>query len=84
MYRLVFADEVLEELGQIESLQERRKVLAALQCLTANPEGTGVGEAIDAQGRVNRIAVLGALAFVYWADHTLRTMRVLAVQQIKE
>jgi hypothetical protein len=82
MYKVAFAEDVLDELGLIDSPMERRKALAAIQCLTANPESLGVAEAVDVQGRSCRIAVLGGIAFVYWADHALRKLRILAVQQV--
>jgi hypothetical protein len=84
MYSLHFADEALEELGLVPVPLDRRKVLAAIQCLTACPESLGVAEAIDAGGRTNRIGVLGRIAFVYWADHALRQLRILAVQTVAD
>jgi hypothetical protein len=82
MYTLAFSDEALEELGLIDSPMERRKALAAIQCLTTIPESLGCGEAVDVQGRTSRIAVLGGLAFVFWADHTFRKLRILAIKQV--
>ncbi len=82
MYDIVFSEEVLEELAALDAPMERRKFLAAVQCLPADPSNPGVAEALDLQGRSNRIAVISGVAIVYWADHVLRKMRVLALQPV--
>ena len=84
MYDLEFSQDVLEELAAIDSPGERRKFLAAVQCLPADPAHPGVGEALDQQGRGNRIAVISGVAFVYWADHPMRKIRILAVRSVQD
>lgn len=84
MYDLEFAQDVLEELAAIDSPGERRKFLAAAQCLPADPANPGIAPALDQQGRANRIAVISGVAFVYWADHPTRKIRVLAVRSVQD
>lgn len=84
MYELEFSQDVLEELAAIDSPAERRKFLAAVQCLPADPSNLGLAEALDIQGRSNRIAVISGVAFVYWADHPMRKIRVLSVRSMQE
>lgn len=84
MYELEFAQDVLEELGAIDSPGERRKFLAAVQCLPADPAHPGLAEALDQQGRVSRITVVSGVALVYWADHPMRKIRVLAVRSLQD
>ena len=82
MYSIVFSEHILDELAAIDLASDRRRVLAAIQCLTTNPTSPGIGEAMDASGRVNRIATVGGVAFVFWADHALNKLRILAVKPV--
>lgn len=84
MYDLEFAQDVLEELAAIDSPAERRKFLAAVQCLPADPANPGLAEALDQHGRSNRVAVISGVAFVYWSDHPMRKIRVLAVRSVHD
>jgi len=84
MYDLEFSQDVLEELGAIDSPGERRKFLAAVQCLPVDPANPGLGEALDQQGRASRISVISGVAFVYWADHPMRKIRILAVRSMHD
>jgi hypothetical protein len=84
MYDLEFAQDVLEELGAIDSPGERRKFLAAVQCLPADPAHPGLAETLDQQGRVSRISVISGVSFVYWPDHAMRKIRVLAVRSVQD
>jgi len=84
MYSVVFSDDATEELAAIERPADRRRLLAAIQCLTADPESTGVAEAIDGHGRMNRIGMVGATAFVFWADHAMKRLRIVAVASMVE
>lgn len=84
MYTLVFAPDVLEDLQSIRSPLERRKVVAAIQCLCADPSTLGIASAVDRSGRVNRIAVIGGIAFTFWADHALARLRVTAIQVVTD
>jgi len=84
MYDLEFAQDVLEELGAIDSPIERRKFLAAVQCLPADPTHPGLADVLDQQGRTSRLAVISGIAFVYWTDHPMRKIRVLAVKSMQD
>ncbi len=84
MYDLEFSQDILEELAAIESPGERRKFLAAVQCLPVDPSNPGLGEVLDQQGRASRITVISGVAFVYWADHPIRKIRVLAVRSVQD
>lgn len=84
MYDLEFSNDVLEELAAIDSPGERRKFLAAVQCLPVDPAHPGAAEALDQQGRSNRIGVISGVAFVYWADHPMRKIRILAVRCVQD
>lgn len=83
-YQLAFARDAVEELLAIESPVDRRKVVASIQCLTVDPVGSGIGELVDARGRINRIAMIGNQAFVFWIDHAMKKMRVLAIQSMND
>jgi len=84
MYSLILSEPAMTELRALEPPTLRRSVSAALSRLTLEPDNPGIAEAIDAEGRVNRIAVLDTVAFVFWTDHALRRVRVLAVVPVGE
>jgi hypothetical protein len=84
MYSLVFSEEATRELHALPTQTDRRRVLAALQCLTTDPDSLGVGDAVDEAGRVNRIGLIGTVAFAYWTDHAMQRLRVLAIQSMVE
>lgn len=84
MYDLEFSSDLLEELSAIDAPGERRKFLAAVQCLPVDPANPGIGEALDTQGRTSRIAVISGVAFVYWADHAMRKIRILALHSAQD
>ncbi len=84
MYSVIFAQDVADELVAIDSPLERRKVIAAIQCLPLNPGETGIGEVVDVDGRIHRIGVSGGIAFVFRANHPLQRIEVLAVQAVYE
>ncbi len=82
MYTVVFADPILDELAALDAATDRRRVLAAIQCLTMDPGSPGIGEAVDAAGRINQIATVGGVAYVFQADHALRKLKILAVRPV--
>ena len=82
MYQIVFAPDVLEELAAIETPMERRKAIAAIQCLCADPSSLGFAKTIDTQGHINRIGVIGGVAFTFWADHAMGRLRITAIQSV--
>jgi hypothetical protein len=84
MYDLEFAQDVLEELSAIDSPGERRKFLAAVQCLPVDPANPGLAGVLDQQGRTSCITVISGVAFVYWADHPMRKIRILAVRSMQD
>jgi hypothetical protein len=84
MYSLVFSEEALAEMRAIEPAATRRVVTATLQRLANEPDTPGLAEAIDGDGRINRIGVFNTIAFVFWADHALKRVRVLAVKDMAE
>jgi hypothetical protein len=84
VYSLIFSAEALAEMRAIEPLTVRRNVTAALQRIAAEPETRGFGEVIDAEGRVNRVGIIDTVAFVFWSDHVLKRVRVLAVASMLE
>lgn len=84
MYSVIFSDEAAAEIAAIAHPTDRQRLLAAIQCLTADPESTGTADAIDGHGRMNRIGVVGANAFVYWADHAMKRLRIVAIASMLE
>lgn len=84
MYSLIFSDEALAEMRAIEPAATRRALSATLQRLATEPETPGLGEAVDDEGRINRIGVFNTVAFVFWTDHTMKRVRVLAVREMAE
>jgi hypothetical protein len=84
MYRVIFAPDVAEELAAIDSPFERRKVLAAIQCLPLDPEALGIASVVDTQGAIHQVGVCGGVAFVYRAEHAARRIVVLAIQSVVE
>jgi len=84
LYTLVFSEEALAEMRAIESPPVRRSVAAALQRLALEPDTTGLTEAVDAEGRINRVGLLDTVAFVFWTDHAMRRVRVIAVKDMAE
>jgi len=84
MYELEFSQDVLEDISVMEAAVDRRRSLAAAQCLPADPSHPGMAEALDQHGRGNRIAVVSGIALVYWTDHPMRKIRVLAVRSLRD
>ncbi len=84
MYSLVFSEEALAEMRAIEPPAARRKVASVLQRIALEPETRGLAEAVDDEGRINRIGVLDTTAFVFWTDHAMRRVRVLAIREMAE
>jgi hypothetical protein len=83
-YQLAFAPDAVEELLALDSPLDRRKIVATIQCLTVDPVGSGIGEVIDGRGRTNRVAMIGRYAFVFWIDHAMGRMRILAIRAMND
>jgi hypothetical protein len=84
MYSLIFSAEALAEMRALEPPATRRNVTAVLQRIALDPETRGLTEMIDAEGRINRVGLLNTVAFVFWTDHAMKRMRVLAVKSMVE
>ncbi|MEY4488119.1 MAG: hypothetical protein RIQ79_627 [Verrucomicrobiota bacterium] len=78
-YRYVVEQAVAERLLRL-SARQIRSLLELFQHLADNPDEAGAQWAIDREGRKNQAVTHGPFTVVYWPDHAVRELRVVAVE----
>jgi hypothetical protein len=59
----------------------RRRLLAVLEQVAADPFRAGDLQQRDPAGRVHEVALLGEWLVTYWPDHAVREIRVVALER---
>jgi hypothetical protein len=60
----------------------RSELLHVFGRLASDPAHPGIDTVIDADGRANEVFFSDNFAVVYWADHAVKTVRVMQVQRL--
>ena len=78
-YSLYLRREVLDAIGAYRR-PDRDRILRFLDSLEADPFQIGDFEIRDADLRPYQVRIVGSLAVVYWADHAVREVKVVALR----
>ena len=62
----------------------RRRLLAVLDQVAAEPFRVGDLQQRDPAGRINEVVLIGDWLVTYWADHATREIRVVALELADE
>jgi hypothetical protein len=58
----------------------RRRLLAVLDVIAAEPFRVGDLQQLEAGGRIHEVVLIGDWLVTYWADHTAQEIRVVALE----
>ncbi len=78
-YRYVLDQAVAERLLRL-SARQIRSLIELFQYLADNPHEAGEQWAMDLKGRKNQAVTQGPFTVVYWPDHAVRELRVVALE----
>jgi len=62
---------------------DRELILRFFRNLSDDPFQTGAGSTTDAAERRNEVAFLGRFRIVFWADHPIKEVKVVKIEDIK-
>lgn len=60
---------------------ERRRLLAAIERIAAEPFRSGDLQQSGSDGRVNEVVLLDEWLVTFWADHAVKEIRVIALER---
>ena len=75
-YDLYVRHEIYELLRTLPS-GIRRKIIAFMESLPADPFQAGESVATDREGRPCQVRIVGRYAIYFWADHAVKEVRVV-------
>jgi hypothetical protein len=78
-YRYVLDQAVAERLLRL-SARQIRSLIELFQHLADNPGEAGAEWVPDREGRKNQAMIHGPFTVVYWADHAVRELRIVALE----
>jgi len=63
---------------------ERRRLLAFLDHVKAEPFRRGDFQQRDATGRIDEVVLLGAWSMTFWSDHAVAQVHVVSLENVQD
>jgi hypothetical protein len=83
LYKPVYNEEALRQLLALRPAAKREMILRCIEQLAEHPFQHGHARITDETGRENEVFVVGGHAITCWADHAVKELRVVDIQDLR-